>query len=38
MTRAEGYFTVFGRNEVMLGQTGSDQKGTGKKGNALREF
>ncbi|HAF2404570.1 TPA: hypothetical protein G8N69_004656 [Salmonella enterica] len=26
MTRAEGRFTVFGRNGVMPGQTGSEQK------------
>lgn len=26
MTRVEGCFTVFGRNGVMLGQTGADQK------------
>ncbi|ECC3553948.1 hypothetical protein AU825_17055 [Salmonella enterica subsp. salamae] len=32
MTRVEGRFTVFGRNGVMPGQTGSEQKdkGTGR--------
>ncbi|EEJ2306422.1 hypothetical protein YI53_004591 [Salmonella enterica subsp. enterica] len=36
MTRAEGRFTVFGRNGVMPGQTGSNQKGEGAEKERIR--